>query len=572
MEPQDHAPEPKAKAHPIPPPRGSELEKGAVHAAWKAKELKREQHKVELRGAERLAFARERHRAFRARQLRDREAAAESLQRDISQAQEHLWKTQIQTDAALEEMEAQHGVYQAQEAEAHLAKQRAQQRVFGSREESATFSAWTETEAHTALRQAEEAVEARKSEVKNVVDFHRTDRLEFKEKLLQDIAAREAETKAFVEDVIHQTKSSLRLKESQRHHAVSHLDKVAEMHQATRTQAQGRMKLHEEKSKQQVKELEKMTHQLRMRSDEALAEKMTQTTGHLAAAKAFCAEVKASIGEEIRLAKLNVAKIEEEAAMNTRNEQRKVQELESKALDNFKESVEEAQSTWQETATKRKALQAELEDLHAKYQSLHDATQAKMKSIMEEWKKDRESMEEKVKACEERRQEAFDGVTQAMRQTTEAMEARNKEMQESCIQIVLQCQRQSEDQVFQTYETAAEAARREELFADETLKEAQQWKGQIQGIEERADEEINAYQLRAQSVEVQLEKDAQAQVNLSKRLAQTAHEEEKVYISETAAAWARLRKACYHLRLANLHDFAKSITAGEFDAKIGSEN
>lgn len=44
----------------------------------------------------------------------------------------------------------------------------------------------------------------------------------------------------------------------------------------------------------------------------------------------------------------------------------------------------------------------------------------------------------------------------------------------------VRCQRQSEDQVFQTYETAAEAARREELFADETLKEAQQWKGQIQ--------------------------------------------------------------------------------------------
>ena len=33
----------------------------------------------------------------------------------------------------------------------------------------------------------------------------------------------------------------LRLKESQRHHAVSHLDKVAEMHQATRTQAQARL-------------------------------------------------------------------------------------------------------------------------------------------------------------------------------------------------------------------------------------------------------------------------------------------------------------------------------------------
>lgn len=65
-----------------------------------------------------------------------------------------------------------------------------------------------------------------------------------------------------------------------------------------------------------------MTHQLRMRSDEALAEKMAQTTNHLAAAKAFCAEVKERIGEEVRLAKLNVAKIEQEAAANTREEQR----------------------------------------------------------------------------------------------------------------------------------------------------------------------------------------------------------------------------------------------------------
>eukprot|EP00438_Fugacium_kawagutii_P004641 Skav211950 [mRNA] locus=scaffold1559:11477:12032:- [translate_table: standard] len=30
-----------AKAHPVPPPRGHELEKGAVEAAWKAKDCKR---------------------------------------------------------------------------------------------------------------------------------------------------------------------------------------------------------------------------------------------------------------------------------------------------------------------------------------------------------------------------------------------------------------------------------------------------------------------------------------------------------------------------------------------------
>jgi len=565
------APKPKGpKAHPVPPPRGHELEKGAVEAAWKAKEMKREQGKVELRGAERLALARERHKNFRARQLREREAAAEALERDISKAQEHLWKTQMQTESTLEDMETQRGVYQAQENEALLSKQRAQQRVFSSREASAMHCARTEAEVQEAVRQAEQAVESKKADVKSLVDCNRDARIDFQEKLHREVAQRHQEVAAFVDGILLQTKSSLRQKEAERHHAVMHCDKVAEMHQTTRTQAQARMKLHEEKSKQQVKELEKLTYQLRLRSDEALAEKISQTTGHLGEAKAFCAKVKEEMADEIRLAKLNAARIEEEAAANTRSEMRKLEELESQALDSFVNSIGEAQSTWQETDQKRKALQVELDDLHAKYQNLHDATQTKMKSIMTAWRADRESMEQQIKACEERRQAAFEEVTQVMKERTGVLEVKSKEVQENCNQVVVQYQRHSEDQVFATYEAAVDLARSEEAQAEQTLREAMRWKAQIEGIEQKADEEIEAYQLRAQTMESQMEKDAQAQVNLSKRLAQSAHEEEKVYISETAIAWARLRKACYQLRLASLHDFAKSITAGDFDAKVTS--
>lgn len=568
MEPADLAKEPKAKAHPVPPPRGHELEKEVVEAAWKAKEMKREQGKVELRGAERLAVARERHKNFRARQLREREAAAEALERDISKAQEHLWKTQVQTNATLEEMESQQGVYQAQENDAIWAKQRAQQRVFSSREESAQHSAWTETQVHDAVLRADEAVEAHRADVKSLVHLHRSERNEFKEKLQKEVAARQAETKAFVEDILLQTNSCLRQKETERHHAVMHCDKVAEMHQTTRTQAQARMKLHDEKSKQQVKDLEKLTYQLRLRSDEALAEKISQTTGHLGEAKAFCAKVREEMAEEIQLAKQNASRIEEEAAMNTRNEQRKLEELESKALDSFITSIGEAQSSRLETEAKRKFLQVELDELHSKYQELHDAMQAKMKSIMELWRADRASMDMQIRSCEERRQVAFEAVTKSMKERTGQLEVRSKELVDNCSHVVVECQRHSEDQVFACYEAAVDVAKSEEQHAEQTLKAAQQWKAQIQGIEERADEEIEAYQLRAQHMEAQMEKDAQAQVNLSKRLAQTAHQEEKVYISETALAWARVRKACYQLRLASLHDFAKSITAGEFDSKV----
>lgn len=65
-----------------------------------------------------------------------------------------------------------------------------------------------------------QVVEARKAELKVVVDAHRSERLRFKalehvkwqffrcqEKLQLEAATREVETKAFVEDVLVQTKS-----------------------------------------------------------------------------------------------------------------------------------------------------------------------------------------------------------------------------------------------------------------------------------------------------------------------------------------------------------------------------
>ena len=58
-----------------------------------------------------------------------------------------------------------------------------------------------------AVSATRQVVEARKAELKVVVDAHRSERLRFKEKLQQEAATRDLETKAFVEDVLVQTKS-----------------------------------------------------------------------------------------------------------------------------------------------------------------------------------------------------------------------------------------------------------------------------------------------------------------------------------------------------------------------------
>ena len=179
------------------------------------------------------------------------------------------------------------------------------------------------------------------------------------------------------------------------------------------------------------------------------------------------------------------------------------------------------------SAKRSGAVEAELEVLHTKYQTLHDATQTKMKNIMEEWRKDREWMEEKVKSCEERRQKAFEEVTEAMRGVQEAMEVKSRSLQDSCLELVLQQQRRSAGRAEALSEAARGAAEEEERRALETQQEAMRWKKQIEGIEKKADEQIEVYQMRAATMEAQLEKDAKAQVSLSKRLAQTAAEEEK---------------------------------------------
>lgn len=556
------------KAHPIPPPRGNGLEREAVQTAWKAKELQREAGKVEARGAERLVLAQERYQAFRAQQQKAREAAAEALRRDISRAQEHLWRTQLNTEETLQDLETQRQSWEEEEKDSKVARQKAQQRVYTARENVDAYAAQADAEADAAAQAAEQEVEASKAAAKAAVAAHREDRSRFQDQTSKDLAAKKEQAESFVEDVIAKTKSCMRQMETERHHAAMHMDLVAERHQATKTEAQARMKLHEEKSKKQAKELEHMTHQLRLRSDEALAEKMAGTQRELTSAKAFCAQVQTDMEEAIRSTKLAAMKIEAEAAANTFEEQRKLQDLENNALQSFKGSREEAQGAWDETASRRKALQEELDEIHAQYQKLHDDTRSKMTSIMAQWNESRQAMEKSIADFEVKRKDAFEELEVVMQRTKEKHQVQNQAIRQSCVHAVAECKEESEKVVFATYEAAVDAARVEEAAAAAALAEAQRWKDQIPGLEAEADAEIEAFLAEAAVQEEQLRRDSEAQVSLSKRLTQTAHEEEKVYITETSAAWARVRKACYQLRLASLHDFAKGIASGGFDQKL----
>merc|ERR1712039_135468 len=77
---------------------------------------------------------------------------------------------------------------------------------------------------------------------------------------------------------------------------------------------------------------------------------------------------------------------------------------------------------------------------------------------------------------------------------------------------------------------------------------------QIQALDEKAEAEVE-----------RLLKEGEDAAEAGKSASKRAREQEEWLRAETAAAWARIRQACYQLRLFNLHDFAKGISEGAFD-------
>merc|ERR1712151_586104 len=80
-----------------------------------------------------------------------------------------------------------------------------------------------------------------------------------------------------------------------------------------------------------------------------------------------------------------------------------------------------------------------------------------------------------------------------------------------------------------------------------------------------AENEIRAFEDKAEAEVERLLKEGEAAAEAGKIASKRAREQEEWLRAETAAAWARIRHACYQLRLFNLHDFAKGISEGAFD-------
>eukprot|EP00931_Biecheleriopsis_adriatica_P087265 TRINITY_DN61761_c0_g1_i1.p1 TRINITY_DN61761_c0_g1~~TRINITY_DN61761_c0_g1_i1.p1 ORF type:complete len:581 (-),score=163.32 TRINITY_DN61761_c0_g1_i1:72-1814(-) len=563
---------PKRQLNPIPPPAATPLERDVAQAAWEENVNRRERAKVEARGAERLQIAEERYKSFRAEQQAKRDRALELLQKDISNAQAHLWKTQLQTESTVNDLEAQRQDARVQEEAFRTARQQAHQKVNDIRESAATHSQWAFDEIGKVQASMEEEISAIHADALATVQDHRKQAAEHKAKTASDVAVRQSDANTFVKDTLARTQEGVLRHETQRHRAAAQIERIGELHQATRTQVQNAMRLQDEKSKNQTKELQSLAYQVQQRTDKALAEKMANISNELAEAKEFCYKMKIDLAEDSRLTKLALADMEQKAAHETREAHRKLRQLQNTVLDGFNTCQRTAQQAQETIQASRVACGQELEALERQFQTVNDETRDRVKAILAQWAADRDYTDEAIRRSEKQRKEALDEVTSSMSRAQRVYETKGQHLRETCLSNVEDMKRQ-EAQARSTAQQVSEARKVPDDQATEAaLAEMQKLKEEIEAMQAQADHAVEGFQMKAAEEEQQLLQEAEVHVDTCKQAAKQALEDEKVYSKETSEAWARIRKVSYHLRLANLHDFANGIVNGHFDNELALQD
>ncbi|CAE8707462.1 unnamed protein product, partial [Polarella glacialis] len=260
-----------------------------------------------------------------------------------------------------------------------------------------------------------------------------------------------------------------------------------------------------------------------------------------------------------------VSDAEEQAGHTTREAARRVQALENAVNDGFFGSRQALIEADQRNRANREAMEAELEALEQKFQSVEEATKKRCEDILVRWAAERNKACETTKRLEEKGHAAVKDVEAVLQKFAKENLVLTVDVREGCSETAAQLHRQAVTAVRRTLLAAEEAKLADDKAAEAAMAELHTLREKVAAFEAAADAEIEAELAKAAECEFHFRQETEEHANAAKELTKEAHAKEKTFISESATAWAQVRKACYQLRLANLHDFAQGIVSGEFD-------
>lgn len=302
--------------------------------------------------------------------------------------------------------------------------------------------------------------------------------------------------------------------------------------------------------------------------DCVLKEKMRDSALNLEAAHEYCQQIRRLLTNENAQFKKRMRQIELEAAANARSEERKVLALEADRLSDFMQAHQMVNQTETLVHSKRAECEAEIDEIHRRLRQAETDSRQRADQILAQWVAGSEAAEQAVQKLEEQGRKIMEEMQNEVNGKLKAFMEQNALVQGQGATDVAELERQA-NKVVDATRPAMEAARRDdESEAAVAMAKWHEARSLPEELSRKADVAIAAREAQAREEEVQLSHLAEQRKEAARAATKAANEEERWLQAETAEAWSRIRKACFELRLVNLHDFAQAIVAGECDAQM----
>lgn len=334
------------------------------------------------------------------------------------------------------------------------------------------------------------------------------------------------------------------------------------------TESQGRVSRNEALANDQVFQIAQANHLLQNQVDCVLKDRLEDSALNLEAAHEYCQEVRRQLAAENMQFKRRMCQIELEAAANVRAEERKVLALEASRLNQFMQGHQAVSQTDGQIRNRRAECEAEIDEIHKRLRQAETDSRQRAEQILAQWVAGSEAAEEAVRQLEQQGQNMMVSMQSSVNSKLKAFMEKTAAAQEQGSSKVASMQRQA-DKVIDATQPTLEAARRDdEQEAAAAMAKWREARRLPEEISKKADAEIEAKNSQAKEDEAELSRKADVKIAAARAAAKAALEEERWLQAETADVWIRIRKACFQLRLINLHDFAKGIVSGDYDAQM----
>lgn len=537
--------------------------KSAIEVAAKAT---RENNKVQALTEHRLNVNRQNFK----REIDEHEAKA---QKQYLALGEKIRRTEVKQKAlsksSAEELSQFQTLTQTQEKKEAVHRQEQQEAEEQVMQTStAAFKRAVETEEHLhgVLEVATQAVYASQSDAKVKLEQLALHRQQIKEECQRYISLCEKDTQAFVRSCVEKGEADVLHSEIVRKKAAIACTCAEAKTSSTQTLSKKAVRRDEEAATKAINEAKLIVHNLQQHCDAAIKMETYCSAKTVQVAHDHCHFTTVDLAKAVDSYNRKMMSIKEDAETYAKEVERNIKTLEEERIAKFRErhqKVKEADSSFTE---EREACDKTLQSIAEKLKETHEQSKAAVDKICVLWVEGSKACEDAVRDLEQKGCDAVAKMQQAVQDQIQQCNEKNADIQRSGVELVTQLETTAKGVIENTKPNVDEKRRANEEAAAAAMAQWTELRKEPDKIMAEADDFIAAEMARANDEIQRLEAEAEKRIQECKAAAVAARKEEEQMITDTAAAWGRLRAGCFELRRLDLHDLGRRVADGEYDS------